>query len=161
MSAIIVPFTPTSLGRVEFDAEIMTGDNLSFDTVTFKLDTGSDFTTLSCADLTLLGYSDRFLESCKHHDIAAAPAASKGIMLQYIEDVSIKFGNREFQGCRIFFKLNSNLHSFFGSDLLKYFNYEVNQDEGELRLNKAAKVPVLSTGEKQIHIYSLSEQQPC
>ena len=159
MSAIIVPFTPTSLGRIEFDAEVMTGDNLSFDTVTFKLDTGSDFTTLSCADLALLGYSNRFLESRERHDIVVAPAASKGIMLQYIEDVSIKFGDRELQGCRVFFKLNSNLHSFFGSDLLKYFNYEVNQDEGELRLSKSAKAPVLSKGEKRIYIYALSASE--
>ena len=63
MQPIVVAFPVTALGRVEFDAEVLTSDKMSLNTVTFKLDSGSDFTTLSCDDLTMLGYDIKFLRS--------------------------------------------------------------------------------------------------
>ena len=160
MEPIIITFTQLSVGRVEFDAEVITADRLSLDTVTFKLDTGSDFTTLSYDDLKLLGYEDVFLHACKHYK---DPASSAGgdLKLQYMDNISIKLGDRELQGCRIFFALDTDLRSLFGSDILKYFNYSVNFDSdetgetGELQMVKSARSPKLSKGESQIQIYSL------
>ena len=51
MHPIIIPFDTNNLGRVEFDADVMTGDRMSLGRVEFKLDSGSDFTTISCDDL--------------------------------------------------------------------------------------------------------------
>ena len=160
MESIVIPFTQLSVGRVEFDAEVLTADGKSLDTVTFKLDTGSDFTTLSYDDLKLLGYSDEFLRTSAVYDTKATSAGGN-LKLQYMDGISIKFGNRELQNCRVFFALGTNLKSLFGSDILKYFNYSVNFDiddtgtTGEFRMSVAARVPALSAGEKQIQIYSL------
>jgi predicted aspartyl protease len=133
----------------------MTGNKKSFDTVRFKLDSGSDFTTLGCEDLDNLGYSEEYLRSCKVHG-KAYTATSGEVVLQYIEGVSIKFGERELQNCRIFFALDSGMRSLFGSDILKYFNREINYDTGELRLSSTENPPGLAQNETPIQIYSVS-----
>ena len=154
MSPIIVKFKPRSTGRVELAIDVMTADRLTFESVLFKLDTGSEFTTLSIKDLEQLGYTDAFLHKCKIYGKASSAAGS--INLQYIENVSLKFDDREIQGCRLFFALGSQLHSLFGSDILKYFNYSVNHDNGEFAMSLATKAPILTPGEPQLHIYSLN-----
>ena len=123
MCPIIVPFTSNELGRVIFRANIMTGNRRSFEPVDFKLDSGSDFTTISCEDLDSLGYDEEYLRSCKIHGTAYTATAG-AVNLQYIENVSIKFGDRELQNCRIFFALGSDLHTLFGSDILKYMTIQ-------------------------------------
>ena len=158
MLPIIITFTPNNLGRVEFNAHVMTGNRMSLNQVRFKYDSGSDFTTLSCDDLERLGYTQEFLKSCPQHEGGATLAmGSNRIPLQYITNVSIKFDERELQHCRIFFALGTTLRSFFGSDILKYFNREVCYDSGELRLLERKSKPELSTGETQIQIYSLEQ----
>jgi predicted aspartyl protease len=154
MQPIVIPFVPSNLGRVEFSAQVMTGNRKTFGEVEFKLDSGSDFTTISCEDLEVLGYERDFLGSCPHHNTHASTASEDLILpLQYISDVSIKFDNRELQGCRVFFALGTKLRSLFGSDILKYFNREINYDTGELTLLDLKNKPMLSPGEKPIHIY--------
>jgi len=156
MHPIVIEFEPSSLGRVEFDAEVMTRDRKTLGDVTFKLDSGSDFTTLSCRDLDILGYDSKFLKSCPFHDTHASTASDDYVLpLQYISDVSIKFNDRELQGCRVFFALGTNLRSLFGSDILKYFNREINYEDGELRLFELKNKPALSSGEKPIQIYAV------
>lgn len=163
MEPIIVIFTQLSTGRIEFEAEVMTSDRKSLDTVTFKMDTASDFTTLSYDDLKLLGYKDDFLYKCSV--VTEASTAGGRIELRYIDNVSIKIGNRELQGCRIFFSLRNDLRSLFGSDILKYFNYSVNFDIddtgeiGEFKMQKTIRLPQLSNNERQIYIYSLSKNE--
>lgn len=159
MEPIIIPFTPNSLGRVDFRAYVMTGDRKSLKGVDFKYDSGSDFTTLSCEDLDVLGYSQEFLKSRPYHVAGASLAmGGKKKPLQYIENVSIKFGNRELQQCRVYFALETELSSFFGSDILKYFNREINYDKGELKLFERKSEPGLSVGEDTpISIYSLEQ----
>ena len=76
-----------------------------------------------------------------------------------MESVSIKFGDRELQGCRIFFALGSGMRSLFGSDILKYFNREINYDKGELRLNSTENPPGLAQNETPIQIYSVSRNE--
>jgi len=156
MQPIVIPFTSGNLGRVEFSAQVMTGDRKTFREIDFKLDSGSDFTTLSNEDLKVLGYERQYLESCPFHITPASTASEDLILpLQYITDVSIKFEDREIQGCRVFFALDTKLRSLFGNDILKYFNREINYDTGELRLLDLKKKPMLSPGEKPINIYSL------
>jgi hypothetical protein len=159
---ITIDFFSTALGRIDFEADVMTYDKLSFKSVAFKLDSGSDFTTLSCDDLILLGYEEDYLKTCKFHINTADPAFGTSAPIQYIENISLKFGDRELQGCRVFFVLNSGLRSLLGSDILKYFNYEVDyeahQDSGELRLIERKVSPVLAEGETRIHIYSLESE---
>jgi hypothetical protein len=159
MVPIIIPFTPNNLGRVEFNAHVMTGDRKSLKKVRFKYDSGSDFTTISCDDLDRLGYSQEFLKSRPFHVAGASLAmGGKKKPLQYIENVSIKFGDRELQQCRVYFALGTQLSSFFGSDILKYFNREINYDKGELKLFERNSKPGLSTGEDTpINIYSLEQ----
>ncbi|MCL2018265.1 MAG: retroviral-like aspartic protease family protein [Oscillospiraceae bacterium] len=158
MLPIIIPFTPNSLGRVKIRAQVMTGDRKSLKDVDLKYDSGSDFTTISCDDLDNLGFSEEFLKSCPHHEGGASLAAGdKTIPLQYITNVSIKFGDRELQHCRVFFALGTTLRSLFGSDILKYFNREICYDSGELRLFERKDKPTLSTGETPIQIYSVEQ----
>ena len=158
MLPIIIPFIPNSLGRVEFTAHVMTGDRKSLDKVDIKYDSGSDFTTLSCEDLERLGFTEEYLKSCPHHEGGATLAMDENrTPLQYIKNVSIKFGDRELQHCRVFFALGTTLRSFFGSDILKYFNRSVNYDSGELMLSERKSTPELSTGEVPIQIYSLEQ----
>ena len=158
MYPIIIPFDTNNLGRVEFVADVITGDRKTLGPVEFKLDSGSDFTTISCDDLEALGYKLDYLKACPHHKMRASTASDElSLPLQYIINVSIKFEDRELQGCRIFFALNTKLRSLFGSDILKYFNWEVNYDQGELRLTEMLNKPLLSEGETPIHIYSLEE----
>ena len=151
---IIIPFGPSGLGRIEFKVQVQTGNGLSLGDVTFKLDSGSDFTTLSCEDLESLGYTQAFLQACPFHHVSASAASSDvEFKLQYLKSVAIKLGEHELKGCRIFFILGSKLRSLLGCDILKYFNYEINYDKGEMRLNKAVNAPELSRGETPIHIY--------
>jgi len=154
---ITIPFEPNNLGRVDFEARIVTSDLKSFEIVRFKLDSGSDFTTVDCEDLDKLGYSHEFLQSCPFHPNSAS-TASNDIRLQYIKNITIKFGDREIQGCRIFFALDTQLRSLFGSDILKYFNWGVNYDKGLFQLTQAEKAPGLSEGETLLHIYSVEEK---
>ena len=157
MSPIVIPFNPSKLGRVRFFADVSTGNRKSLKSIQFKLDTGSDFTTLSCKDLGILGYTREFLESRPFHENDAVFGDNVTTSpIRYIRDVSIKFDDRELQGCRIFFALDTELQSFFGSDLLKYFNIEINNDAHELRLTTCVNKPSLASGETPIHIYSLS-----
>ena len=158
MLPITIPFIPNSLGRVEFRAHVMTGDRKSLKGVDFKYDSGSDFTTISCDDLRRLGYTQDYLKSCPVHENGANLAMDeKKIPLQYIKNVSIKFGDRELQHCRVFFALGTGLRSLFGSDILKYFNREINYDTGELKLTERKSEVTLSTGETQIQIYSIEQ----
>jgi len=156
MVPIVIEFTPDSLGRVEFDAQIMTADRKSLKKVRFKYDSGSDFTTVSCDDLIRLGYTQEFLQSCPYHFAGATLATNEHrTKLQYISNVSIKFGERELQHCRIFFAFGTTLRNLFGSDILKYFNREICYDCGELILSERKQSPGLSKGETQIEIYSI------
>jgi hypothetical protein len=158
MQPISVPFTPSGLGRVEFTAGVSTADRKSFYSVNFKLDSGSDFTTISCNDLIKLGYTQDFLQNCPLYANEASTATEElKLQLRYITDVSLKFGDRELQGCRIFFAPDTELRSLFGSDVLKYFNWEVNYDESKLKLTQRASVPALTLGEKPIQIYNLAD----
>ena len=154
MEQISIPFNYNSLGRVDFIADVLTGDCKSFKSVWFKLDSGSDFTTISCDDLYNLGYTRKFLEGCAYHATSASTASSD-IRLHYINNISLKFEYREIQSCRIFFALDSQLRSLFGSDILKYFNREVNYDEGMLWLTRTKKAPGLSEGELPLQIYTI------
>ena len=98
------------------------------------------------------------MKSCPCHPNGASLAmGEKKIPLQYITNVSIKFEDRELQHCRVFFAFGTSLRSLFGSDILKYFNYEVNYDRGELLLSQTAKTPALAKGETPIQIYSIEE----
>ncbi|MCL2387261.1 MAG: hypothetical protein FWC89_06885 [Defluviitaleaceae bacterium] len=156
MARIEIPFTTNNLGRIGFIAGVMTGNSKSFNDVEFKLDSGSDFTTISCGALDKLGYTQEFLADCPFHEnIASLAAHENQLKLQYITNVSIKFGNRELQGCRIFFALNTQLRNLLGSDILKYFNWEVNYDDAMFRLTQVKNAPSLSKGEIPLQIYSV------
>lgn len=157
MEQIIIPFESSNLGRIDFDASVMTGDLKSFKGVRFKLDSGSDFTTVDCDDLQNLGYTREFLESCPAHP-SGVSTASGDMRLQYIKNITIKFGDREIQGCRIFFALDTQLRSLFGSDILKYFNRSVDYDDELLRLTKRKKLPLLSEGETPLQIYYVEQK---
>jgi len=158
MKPITIPFDSNSLGRIEFLAHMLTGDFKSFGVVRYKLDSGSDFTTISCDELNRLGYTREFLEKCPFYgNIASLATHENQLKLQYITNVSIKFGNREIQGCRVFFALDTQLRNLFGGDILKYFNWEVNYDKGLLRLVQTEKFPKFSEGETPLHIYSIEK----
>jgi hypothetical protein len=141
---------------VEFSADVSTANGKSFDTFGFKLDSGSDFTTISRNDLRTLGYTAEFLQNCPIY-AGGVSTASEGLKLQlrYITNISIKLGDRELQGCRIYFSLDTNLRNLFGCDILKYFNWETDYDKGELRLMQRASSPQLTHGETPLHIYTL------
>ncbi|MDR0249494.1 MAG: hypothetical protein LBI44_07595, partial [Oscillospiraceae bacterium] len=106
MQPIVIPFKPSGLGRAEFSADVSKANGKSFEAVYFKLDSGSDFTTLSHDSLRILGYTPDFLQSCPTHT-GGVSTASEGLQLQlrYISNVTVKFGDREIQGCRVYFCL--------------------------------------------------------
>jgi hypothetical protein len=76
MQPIVIHFKSSGLGRVEFTAEVLTGDKKSLRNIAFKLDSGSDFTTISCDDLVDLGYTQEFLHNCPIHTEKASGAIS-------------------------------------------------------------------------------------
>ena len=154
MTPINIDFTPMGLGRIEFEAKVMTADRMSLRSVMFKLDTASDFTTLSLDDLEYLGYTQERLLECKVFE-GSASTGGGDLELRYIENVSIKFEDREIQNARVFFAPDMKLRSLFGCDILKYFNFSVDYDNGSLKLLQAAKAPALSLGETPIQIYSV------
>jgi len=153
---VIIHFQASSLGRIEFSVDVLKGDFKSFKAVRFKLDSGSDFTTVDCDDLYELGYTQDFLAKCPFHTTIAS-TASADIRLQYIKNISIKFDDREIQGCRIFFSQDkgTQLRSLFGCDILKYFNWEINYDKSILRLAYVENKPQLSEGETPLQIYTV------
>ncbi|MDR0248121.1 MAG: hypothetical protein LBI44_00435, partial [Oscillospiraceae bacterium] len=106
MQPIVIPFEPSGLGRIWLAAKVSTADGKSLRPVYFKLDSGSDFTTLSHDSLRILGYTPDFLQSCPTHT-GGVSTASEGLQLQlrYISNVTVKFGDREIQGCRVYFCL--------------------------------------------------------
>ena len=75
MEPITIQILSGNLGRVIFNADIMTSDKKSFGDIRFKLDSGSDFTTINCDDLYDLGYTNEFLHSCPFHTIKASTAS--------------------------------------------------------------------------------------
>jgi hypothetical protein len=155
---ITIPLWKSGWGRVFFNAMVSTGDMKSLGLVTFKLDSGSDFTTISCDDLESLGYTKGFLQGCPSHAGEASTATEDDKLdLQYIEHVSIKFGDRELQGCRIYFAMGTKLRNLFGCDLMRYFNREIDYDKCELRLTDRTTEPQLLDDEKPIQIYNLAE----
>ncbi|MCL2055261.1 MAG: retropepsin-like domain-containing protein [Oscillospiraceae bacterium] len=154
MTSIKIEFKPSGLGRIVFRAKVMTADRMSLKSVYFKLDTASDFTTLSLTDLKNLGYTQEQLQKCKIFK-GSASTGGGDLELRFIENVSIKFGDREIQNVRVFFAPKTNLRSLFGCDILKYFNFSVNYDKGNFTLSQADKTPELSLGETPIHIYEL------
>ena len=156
MIPITINFTPMGLGRIEFETKVMTADRMSLRSVMFKLDTASDFTTLSLDDLYSLGYKPEQLRKCKIFE-GSASTGGGDLELRYIENVSIKFEDREIQNTRVFFAPKTKLRSLFGCDILKYFNFSVDYDNGTLTLSQAAKAPKLSPGETPIQIYELIE----
>jgi hypothetical protein len=110
MQPIIIRFKPSVVGRVGFTANVLTGDGKSLGAVDFKLDSGSDFTTISCDDLEKLGYTQEFLQNCPvYANEAQAASDDLTLRLRYITNVSIKFGDRELQSCRIYFALGTKL----------------------------------------------------
>jgi hypothetical protein len=156
MMPIKIEFIPTALGRIDFRADVMTANKLSLKPITFKLDTASDFTTLSCEDLFKLGYTESQLQACPVHE-GGADTGGGNLPLRYLTNVSIKFGDREIQGARVFFALGTKLRSLFGCDILKYFNFSVDYDKGEFMMNPVTKKPGLTAGESSVHIYSLGK----
>jgi hypothetical protein len=161
MEPISIKFISSSLGRVEFDTLVIPGNRKRLKKVRFLMDSGSDFTTLSRRNLDNLGYTQEFLESCPFHTVGTKLAMGEQRKpLQYIENVSFRFGdNRELQCCRIFFSLERELDNFFGSDILKYFNREVNYDTGILKLSERESEPGLCTGEVPIQICTIGQAQ--
>jgi hypothetical protein len=157
MEPITLEFAANNLGRIEFDAYVLTGNRKSLNKVNFKLDSGSDFTTISCDDLEVLGYTNEYLQSCPYHHAYASAASEEKLQLQYISNVPIKFYDREIQGCRIFFSRGTKLRSLFGSDILKYFNWSVNYDTCTLQLSESTNKPTLAPGETTIHIYTVEQ----
>jgi len=157
MKPIIIPFKTNSLGRIMFNTGILAGDYKSTKDVEFKFDSGSDFTTIHWDVLTeVLEFSEKFLDDCPFHHDPASAAGTKDIPLQYITNMSMKFGDRELQGVRIFFAKNTEMRSLLGSDVLKYFNWDVNYDKGIFQLAERETKPLLSKGEERpIEIYSL------
>ncbi|MCL2050708.1 MAG: retropepsin-like domain-containing protein [Lachnospiraceae bacterium] len=153
MTPITISFNPSGLGRIEFSAEVMTADRMSLESVKFKLDTASDFTTLSIKDLENLGYTQDQLHKCAIFK-GSASTGGGDLELRYIENVSIKFGDREIQNARVFFALDTELRSLFGCDILKYFNFSVDYDNGLLLLQQIEKKPPSSFNETPLQIYS-------
>lgn len=157
---IIINFIPNSLGCVNFFASVRKSDGKSHGDVEFKLDSGSHFTTLNYKELRRLGYNDDFLSKCPEHKSEKPTRLADGsiVRLRYIRNQSIKFDDREIQGLRIFFMTGVDIDfNLFGSDILKYFYREIDYDAGEFRLMERVARPALSEGERELHIYSLTE----
>lgn len=158
MGPLIIPFVPNNLGRVWINVNMLTKDRKSLEKIRFKLDSGSDFTTINVKDLGVLGYTQDFLKTCPFHENYATTASDNiKFSLQYITDISLRFEDREIKGCRIFFSLGTGLRSLLGCDILKYFDWEVNYTSGEFRLKETLDKPQLSKGESLLQIYSLED----
>ncbi|MCL2086845.1 MAG: retropepsin-like domain-containing protein [Oscillospiraceae bacterium] len=175
MTPIKINFETDERGRVDFEADVTTFDSKSLRPIKFKLDTASDFTTLSDEALERLGYTEELLlNECNDITHKAITGAGE-IPLRHIDNVSIKFGDREIQHARVFFMLKKDLdikirqaidkgeikqpklNTLLGSDLMKHFNFTVNYDDLELTLWKTTRTPKLSQGEKPIQIYSVEK----
>ncbi|MDR2167902.1 MAG: hypothetical protein LBE35_08665 [Clostridiales bacterium] len=155
MQPIKIKFEKCDLGRVIIQASVLKSDKLSHDYVYFKLDSGSDLTTISLKDLDNLGYTEEFLRNCPIYEPGATGAGGHAITLRYLPNISIMFEDREIQGCKLYFSLEARMRSLFGNDILKYFNREINYDEGELRLNPRDERPGLLKNETPLNIYFL------
>jgi predicted aspartyl protease len=139
------------------DVDVQPADKIGFIKTQFKFDTGSDFTTLSNYALTdKLGYTDEFLKSCPGHDTPAQTASGEELNFRYIQPVLIRIDGRMMR-CKVFFCLEKSLRNLLGADFIKNFNVSINHDEGELRLSKTVKEPVLADGEKQMQIFPLDD----
>ncbi|MDR0220348.1 MAG: hypothetical protein LBI54_02960 [Lachnospiraceae bacterium] len=87
---------------------------------------------------------------------ASAASALLKLELRYITNVSLKFGEMELQGCTVYFSPDADIRNLFGGDILKYFNWAVDNDNGEFCLTPRAAAPELAPGEAPIHIYTLA-----
>jgi len=155
---ISIPLNTNELGRVEIYVDVSARDGKSFGRINFKVDSGSDFTIINTKDLLRLGYTFDFLRSCSFHSNPAKAVSSDfRLKLQYIPNITIKFGQREIQGCRIFFSLDKSLSNLLGCDILKYFNWNISYDNCTLSLTERGTKPPLAMGETPVHIYSLNK----
>ena len=167
MKKIEIDFAPNGLGRVEFEVKIpVIGDRRKhqmFAQVTFKLDTASDFTTLSLRDLKKLGYKLDELKKCDFHidsKTGERVLVNGRFPIQYMDDFMIIIGQTVIKNVRVFFVTNEseNLRSLFGGDITKYFNYTVNSDERRLTLWKMISEPDLIPGEIPIEICAYTDE---
>ena len=158
---IRIKFTPNNIGRVIINIDVRKADGLSHKNIVFKLDSGSDFTTISIEDLQLLGFKNYFLSKCPKHILPenqkVTTADGTPVKLQYINNMSMMFEDREILNVRLFFAMGTNMRSLFGSDILKYFNSEVNYDIGYLSLYERSSMPDLSNNEVPLQIYELKQ----
>ena len=153
---IIIPFIPNQLGRILFPVQVQTGNGIAHKKVIFKLDTGSDFTLLSRTSLKDLDYDEAMLKACPIFEGNPSTANSKRSgKLQYISNISVKFFDREIQGCTIYFSLVDDYKNLFGADILKYFNKNIDEDNGIFTLTKKIKPPLLLEDEIPLQVYSL------
>ena len=130
-SKAALEFIPNNIGRIELTLSIQKANKINMEDIDFALDTGSDFTTIGIKHLIQLGYTKELLQNCPYHkNLATTVATEHSIDLQYIDNVTVLIDCIELKNRRIYFSMDKNVKNLLGSDLLKYFNMEINRDIG-------------------------------
>jgi len=147
-------------GQVFVYPHILTRDKKVKERIKFELDSGSSYTTMSCDDLSILGYEKSILNSFK--DYKSVKTAGGEIMLKHLGYITLLFEGIGIDNVNIYFSLDyegKTLGTLLGSDFLKFFNYSVNYDIPELYIEKTKRIPPVTRDEKPLKIYSIGSTQ--
>ncbi|MCL1999015.1 MAG: retroviral-like aspartic protease family protein [Turicibacter sp.] len=151
---IIVKFAENNDGLIKGNIGVLKADRLSHSDVEFKIDTGANLTVINHKHLANLGYTQEFLQNCPDYTEREVTTANGVVVtLKYIDHMSLMFGDREIQNCKIYFSLESDMRTLFGTDFLRRFNLTINYDDRKVLLYK--RDMEITVGEIQPQIYSL------
>ncbi|MCL1999012.1 MAG: retroviral-like aspartic protease family protein [Turicibacter sp.] len=149
---IILKFAEDEDGKILTNINVLKADHLSHGEVEFKVDTGATLTIINHEHLANLGYTQEFLQNCPRYtkkNVTTADGTS--IQLRYLPDISLMFEDSEIQQCEIYFSLESDMRTLFGTDILQLFNIMIDYDSGEVRLYKRNIEPVSGKGQPQVY----------
>ena len=141
----------TTEGRALIPLLIKPLDSFVLEPIDFKLDTGADLTTISKKDLNILGYSNIWIKEniVKDPSRILSSAGGKQISAHYIRISISNLYGLDLIKWPFYIRPdeNTDFPNLLGINVLSYFNFSFNYDEGIVEISRAKatciKLPLL------------------
>lgn len=156
MRPLTATFVPNAEGRVLIDVDVICSDKISYETIVFKLDTGSDFTVLNNNVLKdVLGYSDSDLRACPKHDKPVITASGEELFFRYIRGSLIRIDGQRMR-CDIYFCVDKTVqNNLLGANLLKNFKLAIDNDANTVHFIERQTEVLMGKGETPLQLFEL------
>ncbi|MDR2166288.1 MAG: retropepsin-like domain-containing protein [Clostridiales bacterium] len=149
-------------GKIIVPMNIQDANLKDMSEVDFKVDTGSDYTTISKKELYTLGYSaDWIKQNAIRNDRDAKTADGSTIPIYFLQIPKMNILGTEVSNMRLHILLDGDggaardLNNLLGLDLLLSFNYMVNNDEDEFIIHRTTKPSKTKTIYPEVQLFNL------